>query len=176
VLDRFETIGLQIMSRSGGGGPFDADPIAGVLGDPSKRTVAAQVIGQAYVTAHNLATLNRQAIERIADALEDKREIMGDELLDLLDSQGIRIPDIDYGDEAVWPPIEFSVAIGRGGPGTAPAALPEPAAPASNGEPSLATSRPRSASSRQSLPAPWVLRRTTGRTAPAAPVTGDASP
>ena len=119
-----------------GGGPFDADPIAGVLGDPSKRAVAAQVIGQAYVTAHNLATLNRQAIERIADALEEKREIMGDELLDLLDSQGIRIPDIDYGDEAVWPPIEFSVAIGRGGPGTAPAALPEPAAPASNGEPS----------------------------------------
>ena len=122
VLDRFEKIGLQIMSRSGGGGPFDADPIAGVLGDPAKRTVAAQVIGQAYVTAHNLAILNRDAIERIADALEDKREIMGDELLDLLDSQGIRIPEIDYGDDSVWPPLEFSAAIGRGGPGTAPAA------------------------------------------------------
>ena len=92
VLDRFEKIGLQIMSRSGGGGPFDADPIAGVLGDPAKRTVAAQVIGQAYVTAHNLAILNREAIERIADALEDKREIMGDELLDLLDSSGHQDP------------------------------------------------------------------------------------
>ena len=137
VLDRFEKIGLQIMSRSGGGGPFDADPIAGVLGDPAKRTVAAQVIGQAYVTAHNLAILNRDAIERIADALEDKREIMGDELLDLLDSQGIRIPEIDYGDESVWPPLEFSAAIGRGGPGTAPAAPATAPATAttSNGDP-----------------------------------------
>ena len=135
VLDRFERIGLQIMSRSGGGGPFDADPIAGVLGDPTKRTVAAQVIGQAYVTAHNLAVLNREAIERIADALEDKREIMGDALLDLLDSQGIRIPDIDYGDEAAWPPIEFSAAVGRGGPGTAPAAPVPPAVTTSNGDP-----------------------------------------
>ena len=135
VLDRFEKIGLQIMSRSGGGGPFDADPIAGVLGDPAKRTVAAQVIGQAYVTAHNLAILNRDAIERIADALEDKREIMGDELLDLLDSQGIRIPDIDYGDESAWPPLEFSAAIGRGGPGTAPASPAAPTVPGSNGDP-----------------------------------------
>ena len=135
VLDRFEKIGLQIMSRSGGGGPFDADPIAGVLGDPAKRTVAAQVIGQAYVTAHNLAILNRDAIERIADALEDKREIMGDELLDLLDSQGIRIPEIDYGDESAWPPLEFSAAIGRGGPGTAPASPAAPTVPGSNGDP-----------------------------------------
>ena len=71
MLDRFEKIGLQIMSRSGGGGPFEADPIAGVLSDPAKRTVAAQVLGQAYVTAHNLATLNRSAIERVADALEE---------------------------------------------------------------------------------------------------------
>jgi ATP-dependent Zn protease len=101
VLDRFEKIGLQIMSRSGGGGPFEADPIAGVLSDPAKRAVAAQVLGQAYVTAHNLATLNRSAIEHVADALEDKREIMGDELLDLLDSAGIMVPELDYGDESV---------------------------------------------------------------------------
>ena len=86
ALDRFEKIGLQIMSRAGGGGPFDADPIAGVLGDPTKRTVAAQILGQAYVTAHNLAIANRAGIEMIADALEDKREIMGDELLRLLES------------------------------------------------------------------------------------------
>jgi len=122
VLDRFEKVGLQIMSRSGGGGgPFESDPIAGVLGDPTKRAVAAQVLGQAYVTAHNLALLNRAAIERIADALEDKREIMGDELLELLDSSEIQKPTIDFGDEAAWPPAEFSVAVGFGrGPSTAP--------------------------------------------------------
>ena len=113
VLDRFEKIGLQIMSRSGGGGPFDVDPIAGVLSDPAKRTVAAQILGQAYVTAHNLAVTNRVGIERIADALEDRREIMGDELLELLNSSNITIPEIDLGDESVWPPLEFSAAIGR---------------------------------------------------------------
>ena len=31
VLKRFETIGLQIMNRTSGGGPFTEDPIAGVL-------------------------------------------------------------------------------------------------------------------------------------------------
>ena len=114
VLDRFEKIGLQIMARAGGGGPFDADPIAGVLSDPTKRLVAAQILGQAYVTAHNLAIANRAGIERIADALEDKREIMGDELLRLLESAEITIPELDLANEAVWPPLEFSAAIGRG--------------------------------------------------------------
>ena len=113
VLDRFEKIGLQIMSRAGGGGPFDADPIAGVLGDPTKRTVAAQILGQAYVTAHNLALANRAGIEAIADALEAKLEIMGDELLNLLESAEITIPELDLADEAVWPPLEFSAAVGR---------------------------------------------------------------
>ncbi len=113
VLDRFEKIGLQIMARSGGGAPFDADPIASVLGDPAKRTVAAQILGQAYVTAHNLAVTNRAGIEAIADALEERREIMGDELLHLLDSAQVKIPEIDLGDESAWPPLEFSAAIGR---------------------------------------------------------------
>ena len=100
VLDRFEKIGLQIMARAGGGGPFEADPIAGVLGDPTKRTVAAQILGQAYVTAHNLAIANRTGIELIADALEDRREIMGDELLRLLEVGQITIPELDLADEA----------------------------------------------------------------------------
>ena len=31
----------------------------------------------------------------------EKKEIFGDELLDLLDSVGLRIPELDYGDEDV---------------------------------------------------------------------------
>ena len=91
-----------------------------MLGDPAKRTVAAQILGQAYVTAHNLAIVNRAGIEAIADALEDKREIMGDELLQLLDSADVKIPELDLADDAIWPPLEFSAAVGRGpasGPG-----------------------------------------------------------
>ena len=106
-----EGIGLQIMNRmGGGGGPMAPDPIAGALSDPAKRRAAAQIIGQAYVVAHNLATTNRDGLDRIAEVLMEKKEIFGDELMDLLDSVGIRIPDLDYGDEATWPPPFFTIS------------------------------------------------------------------
>ena len=111
VLERFEGIGLQIMNRmGGGGGPMAPDPTSASLSDPSKRRVGSQIIGQAYVVAHNLAKENQEALGRIADVLMEKKEIFGDELLDLLDSVGLRIPELDYGDEAVWPPPFFAVS------------------------------------------------------------------
>ena len=119
ILDRFEKIGLQIMNRTGGGGGmFAADPIAGAIGDPAKRTLVAQILGQAYVAAHNLVLANRQAIEHIADTLVDKREIFGDDLLALLEESKIEIPVVDLNDEASWPPLSFSALVGppRGGP------------------------------------------------------------
>jgi hypothetical protein len=30
--------------------------------------------------------------------------------MDLLDSVGIRIPELDYGDEATWPPPFFTIS------------------------------------------------------------------
>jgi ATP-dependent Zn protease len=111
ALERLEGIGLQIMNRiSFGGGMGVPDPIGGALSDPSKRRVASQIIGQAYVVAHNLAANNREAVDRIAAALMEKKEIFGDELMDLLDSVGIRIPELDYGDETIWPPPFFSIS------------------------------------------------------------------
>jgi cell division protease FtsH len=107
ILDRFEKIGLQIMNRSGG---FTGDPFG--LGDPAKRSLAAQVLGQAYVAAHNLIVHNKQAIENIALSLVDRREIFGDDLLELLDRQKIVIPEVDLGKDEAWPPIEFSAAVG----------------------------------------------------------------
>jgi hypothetical protein len=54
---------------------------------------------------------------------------MGDALLSLLNAQRIMIPEIDLADESVWPPLEFSAAIGRGSqPLPAPAASPNGAA------------------------------------------------
>jgi ATP-dependent Zn protease len=114
VLERFEKIGLQIMNRSGGGGPMMPDPIAGALSDPAKRSLAAQILGQAYVAAHNLVTHNREAVEKIADTLVEKREMFGDELLDLLTDSMIRIPKIDLNDESSWPPLNFSAQVGPG--------------------------------------------------------------
>ena len=110
ALERLEGIGLQIMNRMGGGGPMAPDPVSGALSDPAKRRVAAQIIGQAYVVAHNLAAANQEALDRIADVLIEKKEIFGDELIDLLDSVGIRIPELDYGDESIWPPPFFAVS------------------------------------------------------------------
>jgi ATP-dependent Zn protease len=105
ILKRFEKIGLQIMNRTAGGGPFDADPIGAILRDPDKRATAAQILGQAYVEAHNLIEANREAVEQVADALVEKREIFGDELVQLLDSLEVRRRDVDYADENAWPKL-----------------------------------------------------------------------
>jgi cell division protease FtsH len=86
------------------------DPVSAALSDPSKRRAGAQIIGQAYVVAHNLATTNREALDKIAGVLMEKKEIFGDELMDLLDSVGIRIPELDYSDEAIWPAPFFAIA------------------------------------------------------------------
>jgi ATP-dependent Zn protease len=104
VLERFEKIGYGIMNRTGGGGPFDANPIAGVLSDSAKRPLVAQVLGQAYVAAHNLVLANRDAVEHIADVLQARRELFGDELLELLDGAKLEIPQVDLADESAWPP------------------------------------------------------------------------
>jgi len=107
VLERLERIGLRIM-RTSGGGMMDVDPTGGALRDPSKRKVVAQVLGQAYLVAHVLMTENRDGIETIADAVLEKKEIFGDELVDLLESVGIRLRELDYSDDSIWPPAAFS--------------------------------------------------------------------
>ena len=105
VLKRFEQIGLQIMNRTSGGGALAHDPIASVLSDPNKRRTAAQILGQAYVTAHNLVKHNRQGIEHIADDVVARREIYGDDLLALLNEAKLKKPAIDLLEEATWPKL-----------------------------------------------------------------------
>ncbi len=120
VLDRFERIGLQIVNGAGGG-PFESDPIGAILGNPSKRRAAAQILGQAYVAAHVLMTQNRGAVDAVATALYDRKELFGDDLVRLLDLQNIQIPTVDYNDESVWPAPFFALA-----PVSRPPALPLP--------------------------------------------------
>jgi ATP-dependent Zn protease len=105
ILARFETIGSQIMSRAGGGGPFSADPIQSVLGDRDKRILAAQILGQAYMAAYHLVQANKDAVSHIADVLVEKRELHGDEVVDLLNLANLRIPEVDLTDERTWPTI-----------------------------------------------------------------------
>jgi hypothetical protein len=103
MMKRFEKLGLQLMNRASG--DFQHDQIAAVLGDPNKRVLAAQILGQAYVQAYNLVLQNQDAISTIADQLVERREIYGDELVKLLDSVGLQEPKVDLTKEEAWPTL-----------------------------------------------------------------------
>jgi ATP-dependent Zn protease len=103
IMKRFEKIGRTLMNRTRGSADFHADPIAAILRDPFKNAVAAQILGQAYVLAVNLVATNRAAVEAIATHLAEKRELYGDELVDLLDAQNFVTPQLDYTKEETWP-------------------------------------------------------------------------
>jgi len=104
IMKRFEEIGIQIMNRTNGG-PFAHDATSSALNDNDKRKAAAQILGQAYVKAYNLVRQNKDAVSKIADVVVARREIYGDELLDLLRSANLTEPTIDYTEEAVWPKL-----------------------------------------------------------------------
>jgi ATP-dependent Zn protease len=105
IMKRFENIGLTLMNRTQGPAAITPDPIGSVLGDPFKRKHAAQILGQAYVTAENFIAANREAVEKIAEAVIDKGELYGDDLVRLLDAQDLKKPEIDWLAEETWPRI-----------------------------------------------------------------------
>jgi ATP-dependent Zn protease len=104
VLKRLERIGNTIMNRANGS-EFDADPIGAILRDGVKRRSAAQVLGQAYVGAYALMAANREALQRIAETLIERKEIYGDEVTDLLNRVGLERPQIDLRDDSTWPTV-----------------------------------------------------------------------
>jgi ATP-dependent Zn protease len=105
IMQRFEDIGLQIMNRTGAGGALGHDPLAGVLGDRTKRAYAAQLLGQAYVTAYALISHNKKAVEQIADELIARKELFGDELVEILERAKLTIPKIDLTQTQAWPAV-----------------------------------------------------------------------
>jgi hypothetical protein len=102
-MKRFERIGRTLMNRTRGSADFHADPVAAILRDPFKMAVAAQILGQAYVIAVNLVVTNRAAVDAIATKVAEKRELYGDELIDLLDAHQLVKPELDYTKEETWP-------------------------------------------------------------------------
>jgi ATP-dependent Zn protease len=105
IAKKYERIGVQIMNRSGGGNMLQHDPLASVFGDASKRAMAAQLLGQAYVTAHRLIEHNRAGVEKVADVLVDRRELHGDEIVNLLESVKLDIPQVDPMEDESWPKL-----------------------------------------------------------------------
>jgi hypothetical protein len=48
---------------------------------------------------------NREAVARIADVLVQKRELYGDEVVELLEESNLEAPIIDVLDESIWPKL-----------------------------------------------------------------------
>jgi ATP-dependent Zn protease len=103
IRQKYQRIGDQIMNRSAGG--MHGDPLAGVMGDPAKRGMASQLLGQAYVAAHQLIEHNRAGVEKVADTLVERRELHGDEIVNLLDSVNLEIPAADPLKDESWPKL-----------------------------------------------------------------------
>jgi ATP-dependent Zn protease len=57
------------------------------------------------VTAYALIAHNKAAVEKIADALIEKKELFGDELVEILESATLKIPKIDLTQEKAWPAV-----------------------------------------------------------------------
>jgi hypothetical protein len=98
VMNNFERLGEQIMNRA------SAD-VGAVLNDEAKRRTVALLLGQAFYKAHATMAQNRRAVQYVADELIDKRELHGDEVVDLLDRAGIKNPQFDYVNPETWPRI-----------------------------------------------------------------------
>jgi ATP-dependent Zn protease len=101
-MERFERIGSQIINRAGGSALM-GDPVPAILGDRSKNRAAAQILGQAYITAYCLIRHNREQVARIAETLIARRELHGDEVVAVLDAAELEAPAIDITDDATWP-------------------------------------------------------------------------
>jgi cell division protease FtsH len=105
IMERFQRIGVQIMNRARSDNAMTNDPIAAVLSDPAKQAAAAQILGQAYLTALCCMRHNREAVAAVADALVQSRELYGDEVIDLLEAAQPDAPAIDVSDRTIWPKV-----------------------------------------------------------------------
>ncbi len=106
LMKRFEQIGIRIMNRAsvstmyGAGNPLDA-----VMADRDKRQAIAQLLGQAYVTAYNAIAYNRAQVEHVAEVLAERKELHGDEVIELLDQAQLARPQLDLLDPRTWPKV-----------------------------------------------------------------------
>jgi len=104
------------MNRTRGSADFHADPIASILGDPTKRALVAQTLGHAFVTAYNFIRVNKDKVQAVAEELIKEREIYGDRITELLDAQKFEKPEIDWTKDETWPPeIDYSLQEDRNG-------------------------------------------------------------
>src|SRR3954453_2879147 len=93
LMKRFEKLGTQIMHRSGGS-MLNDDGVSGVLADGGKRTLAATLIGQAFVIAFNTIRHNREGTDYVASRLVAAGELYGDEVVQVLEGGRVGGPRV----------------------------------------------------------------------------------
>jgi ATP-dependent Zn protease len=98
---RYERIGNQIINRA----TVEGDAIMGILRSAGKSRAAAMILGQAYITAVCLMRHNRDSVLAVAEKLVERKELHGDEVVELLESVRLQAPEIDVTDPAIWPKI-----------------------------------------------------------------------
>ncbi|HEY6760478.1 MAG TPA: AAA family ATPase [Baekduia sp.] len=101
LTDRFEQLGQRILNRS----TSHAGVAGEVFKDPAKRRAAAQILGQSYLTALCLIRHNREQVAQIAEILVERRELHGDEVVEMLDAARLEAPAIDITDDGIWPKL-----------------------------------------------------------------------
>jgi ATP-dependent Zn protease len=111
IQKRFDDIGSRLLNRTAT--QATGDPTGAVLSDPRKRAFAAQFIGQAFVTAYNLILANKDKVENVANAVIERKEIYGDDLMRLLDAQHFVKPEIDWTAEETWPNLMNFSELGK---------------------------------------------------------------
>ena len=104
IRERCRDIGDKIMHRSGAG-LLSEQNFASVINDPAKRTLMSELLGQCFVIAYATIIANRDAVDHVATKLEEAGELYGDDVENLLNSVGLRKPEIDLLEESTWPAI-----------------------------------------------------------------------
>ena len=105
VLKRLERIGATIMNRASGQGDVQRKPAGRDPGRPGQE--ACSGADPRPGLRDRLRADGRQppALERIADTLIERKELHGDEVVDLLNRVGLQRPELDMLDDSTWPRV-----------------------------------------------------------------------
>jgi ATP-dependent Zn protease len=108
---RAQMIGHRLIAQSAALEPSQGEPnvVAAVLKDREKAKDAAQILGSAYVDCWRLMLKNKDAIDSLAKRLVERRELVGREIDELLDT--VRLVGPESAD--AWPDFLFSVDGGQ---------------------------------------------------------------
>jgi len=108
---RAEMIGHRLIAQSAALEPPQGEPniVAAVLKDREKARDVAQILGSAYVDCWRLMLKNKAAIDSLASVLVEKRELVGKEIDELLDTVKLLGPET----ADAWPDFLFSVDGGQ---------------------------------------------------------------